>query len=749
MSEVAETVTTYVTTPIYYPNDVPHIGTAYPTIAADICARWSRLCGKETFFLTGTDEHGKKIENAAHKRGVAPQLLVDELSEEFKATFRELNVSNDRFVRTTDEDHVRVVRHILGRVYTRGDIYQGTYEGLYCVECEAYYTPDDLRDGRCPLHLKPVEVLKEDCYYFRLSQYRDWLLRHYEAHPDFIMPESRRREVVSFVEGGLEDLCISRSTFKWGIPVPFDEEHITYVWFDALINYVTGAGLLDAPERFEQFWPAATHIIGKDILRFHAVIWPAMLESAGLKPPRRIFAHGFWMVNGRKFSKSLGNAILPGYLIERYGLDPLRYYMFRETPFGADGDFSEANLVGRNNSELAQGLGNLVQRTVSMIIKYRDGVIPAPAYAGETEYDLARAADATVGRVAAAVEGFAFKDALEAIWEFISRLNVYVNASEPWALMKRGEVAALDTVLAHLGEGLRFLSVLVTPFMPGSGRAIAERVGLDRVPTADALKWGQSLAGRHVKHGPPLFSMLEPPVEEAPAPVTYTADPAVLALGVSCCVAQINGMRVKREAAALEHRKREVEAKIRAQGRGWADAIPEARGFQELYRQLGKAPGEVPSPVESLSEYIFGSGLGRLPQINVVVDLYNLYSLSYFLSIGAHDREKIRGTIRLEFAREEIPYYPLGSQSQAYIRPGEYYWHDDEHVLCRLDVKQGEATKVDELTRHVVLIVLGNAAIPPHTVRLLTERLCQELVGYCGGEFTIIEGVAPPPEGAR
>jgi methionyl-tRNA synthetase len=731
-------MTTYITTPIYYPNDIPHIGTAYPTIAADIFARWSRLRGQETFFLTGTDEHGKKIENAARKRGVSPQELVDELSEEFKETFGKLNISHDRFIRTTDEDHVRVVQYTLGRVHERGDIYKGTYEGLYCVECEAYYTPNDLRDGRCPVHLKPAEVLKEDCYYFRLSKYREWLLGHYERNPDFIMPESRRREVISFVEGGLEDLCISRSTFKWGIPVPFHKGHITYVWFDALINYVTGVGLLDDPERFERFWPAATHIIGKDILRFHAVIWPAMLESAGLRPPRRIFAHGFWMVNGRKFSKSLGNAILPGYLIERYGLDPLRYYMFRETPFGADGDFSEANLVGRNNSELAQGLGNLVQRTAAMIVKYRDGTIPAPATTGEPEATLAGEAAIASRAVAESIEALAFKEALDATWEFIGRLNAYINAREPWALARRREDATLDTVLAHLAEGLRFLSVLVAPFMPDSGRSIAGRVGLDEAPPASTLTWGASLAGNRVEQGPPLFKMLEPPVEEAPAPVAHAADPAVLAVGVSYCVAQINGLKVKREAAQLEQRKREVEAQIRARGRRWAADIPEARGYQEIYERLGKARGEIPSPVDSLSEYVFNSGLGRLPQINVVVDLYNLYSLTHFLSIGAHDREKIRGTIRLEFAREAIPYYPLGSPSESYIQSGEYYWHDDEHVLCRLDVKQGEATKVDELTRHVVLIVLGNAAIPQQTVRRLTEQLCEEIVCFCGGEFTIV-----------
>lgn len=523
--------TTYITTPIYYPNDIPHIGTAYPTIAADICARWSHLCGRETFFLTGTDEHGKKIENASTKCGITPQQMVDELSTEFKVTFKELNIRYDRFIRTTDEDHCRVVQEILKRVYDQGDIYRGTYEGLYCVECEAYYTPDDLDGGRCPLHFKLVDVLKEDCYYFRLSTYRDWLLSYYEAHPEFILPESRHREVVSFVRGGLEDLCISRSTFRWGIPVPFDEGHITYVWFDALINYLSGVGLLEDHEQFERFWPSATHIIGKDILRFHAVIWPAMLESAGIRPPRRIFAHGFWMVNGRKFSKSLGNAILPGYLIARYGLDSLRYYMFRETPFGSDGDFSEANLVSRNNSELAQGLGNLVQRTTGMIVKYRDGVIPATTNAGKLEAEMAAGAASVLRAVGNSIEGFSFKEALETIWWYIGRLNTYVNMREPWVLAKHGDAAALDTVLAHLAEGLRFLSVLVTPFMPESGKAIAERVGLNEVPAVDTLTWGQSLAGNRVGQGPPLFRMLEPPVVEAPLLITHEAEAAVLEFG--------------------------------------------------------------------------------------------------------------------------------------------------------------------------------------------------------------------------
>jgi methionyl-tRNA synthetase len=732
-------MTTYVTTPIYYPNDIPHIGTAYPTLAADIIARWQRLCGRETFFLTGTDEHGKKIENAALRRGVTPQELVDELSQAFVSTFHELNISHDRFIRTTDEDHVQVVQEILRRVNDRGDIYKGVYEGLYCVECEAYYTVDELKNGACPMHLKPVEVLKEDCYYFRLSNYRDWLLKYYEAHPDFILPPTRYHEVVSFVSGGLEDLCISRSTFKWGIPIPFDEKHITYVWFDALLNYITGIGFLKNPERFEKFWPTATHIIGKDILRFHAVIWPAILQSAGIPLPRRIFAHGFWMINGHKFSKSLGNAILPGYLIEQYGLDPLRYYIFRETPFGADGDFSEANLVQRNNSELAKGLGNFVQRAVTMILKYRDGVIPNSAASGELELELEEAAKSVVLEVSNALDNLAFNKALEAIWGYVTQLNAYTNAREPWGLAKRNEDDRLDTTLAHLAEGLRFLSTLVAPFMPASGLAIAQRIGLQDVPKVEELKWGRTLANIKVKDAPPLYRMLVAPLEQAPKPVAHSAEAAVLNLGITYCMAQINGVKIRREVAQLEERKRTIEARIRKSGESWTSNIPEVNAYRELYEKLGKSPGEIPTPVDSLSEYIFTSELGRLPQINAVVDLYNLYTLTAFLSIGAHDREKIRGAIRLEFAKEVIPYYPLGATSPVNIQPGEYYWRDDEHILCRLDIKQGEATKIDENTRHVLLIVIGNPMISSSTVRHQTEEICKEIVELCGGEYSLLD----------
>jgi methionyl-tRNA synthetase len=509
-------MTTYVTTPIYYPNDVPHIGTAYPTLAADVVARWSRLCGKETFFLTGTDEHGKKIENAALKKGLLPQQLVDELSKEFVSVFQWVGISYDRFIRTTDADHLRVVQEILRRTNDHGDIYKGIYEGRYCVECEAYYVPGDLKDGCCPLHFRPAELLREDCYYFRLSTYRDWLLEYYRGHPGFILPQSRYKEVVSFVSGGLDDLCISRSSFDWGIPIPFDNDHITYAWFDALLNYISGIGFLDEPSKFETFWSSTTHIIGKDILRFHAVIWPAILKSAGISAPEKIFAHGFWLINGQKFGKSLGNSILPDYLIGRYGLDPLRYYVFRECPFGDDGDFSEANLVLRNNSELAKGLGNVVQRVTTMIVKYCDGVVPANHLREQADLELEEAANSALSAVSNTLENLAFSKALETIWDYMTALNTYTNAREPWKLAKQRDTHKLETTLAHLAEGLRFLSTFTAPFMPDTASAIARRIGLRDVPKVDQLRWGSTLAMKEVKNGSPLFKLLEAPSFDAP-----------------------------------------------------------------------------------------------------------------------------------------------------------------------------------------------------------------------------------------
>ncbi len=696
--------------------------------------------GADVYFQTGTYEHGKKIETAARNQGLDTKAFVDQRAAEFRAVFQALGVKYDRFFRTTDSDHARVVQYVLQRVFDRGDIYPGFYQGFYCLDCEAYFADEELQEGCCPIHLRPVEMLKEQCYFFRLSKYQDALLKHYQENPGFILPPSRLREIRNFVSSGLKDFSISRSTFKWGIPLPFDKSHVTYVWFDALINYITGAGYLEQPDKFLRRWRGSVHIVGKDIVRFHTVHWPAMLMAAEIELPRRIHAHGFWMVNGRKFSKSLGNSIQPQHLIERYGLDPLRYYLLRVPPFGEDGNFSEAELVQRNNSELAHGLGNLVSRTTTMIQRYRAGIVPSTDIHSEAEIVIARKADATVATFSAAMADMAFSNALGAIEAFVADLNRYVNERAPWKLAETGATVELDAVLGTTAEAIRFLSVLVTPFMPESASKIRKCWGDEEVQSASELVWGNRLAGKMVRQLPPLFKTLEQPAAEIPPPVVHSADKAVLEMGISYCVAQLSGLRVRKKASAVEQRKREVEARIKTLGRSWAQTVLEVRGYQELYARIGKKIGDVPSPVESLSQYIFDSELGRLPQKNVVVDLYNLYSLTHFLSIGAHDRTKVKGAIRLEFARSPISYRPLGLPGTMQVLPGEYYWHDDQNVLCRLDLKQGEVTKIDDSTRHIVLIVLGNRAILPTTVRQQTEALCNEIVGICGGEYAIIDG---------
>jgi methionyl-tRNA synthetase len=739
-------MTEFVTTPIYYPNDVPHIGTLYSTVAADVCARYARVRGKDAYMLTGTDEHGKKIQNAAREDGKNPQRFVDELSEQFKVAFERLDIRFDRFIRTTDPDHVEVVQRILQRLYEQGDIYEGTYEGHYCVECEAYYKEKELEEGCCPTHEKPVEWLSEDCYYFRLSKYGDWLLDHLERNPDFVRPEPRYNEVKNIVEEGLEDLCISRSTFDWGIPVPFDDDHIAYVWFDALINYLTGAGYLHDPEVFKNRWPTATHIIGKDILRFHAVIWPAMLRAADIDPPQQVFAHGFLTVDGRKLGKSLDNVAQLDYLVENYGVDPLRYYLFRAFSFGTDGDFSQSELVERNNTELANELGNLVRRATTMIERYRDGIVPSSATLHDSERELKALVEEVVNQVSRAMEEMAFQQALEATWEFVRGLNAYLNEREPWILAEDGREQQLDTVLAFLAEGLRQVAVLTYPFIPESSEAIAQRVGLEEVPLAETLVWDDHLAGCRVEVGPVLFEPLEVAEETAPPPIDHVCSEEVHDLGIPYCVAQLNNLEIPAHNAEVETRKRRIEQRIRKQGPNWTEDIPEVQGYYELYDRIGKAPGTVSSPIDLLSKYIFESELGRLPQINALVDLYNVYALEHCLSIGAHDWEKIQEPIQFDVAQKPRSYRPVGTSTSATVEAGEYYWHDDEHVLCRLDVKQGEATKVDDRTRHVVLIVQGNSAIQAEEVRKQTEALSEEIVDLFGGALEILEETTELPQ---
>ena len=495
----------YVTTPIYYVNDRPHIGTAYSTIAADVLARYHALRGQRTRFLTGLDEHGLKIARVAEAKGVTPQAFTDEMQAPFRDTWQLLNCQYDDFIRTTEPRHKQRAQKLWQRIAERGDIYLGEYEDWYCVGCEAFYTEKDLLPGNlCPQHLKPVERVKESSYFFRLSQYTERLLAYYEAHPDFVKPAGRFNEVKSFVREGLRDLSLSRTSFRWGIPVPNDPEHVMYVWFDALTNYMSALGGPAEPGEaplYDSFWPPnadVMHIVGKDILRFHAVYWPAFLLAAGIEPPSQIWAHGWLTVNGQKMSKSLGNFLTPEPLVEAFGVDTLRYYLMRDIAFGQDGDFSHENLLARLNGELANGLGNLLNRVlVSIVQKNLGGKVPAPNASTRTpEDDELEAAAIRCCRAAADhLDQVAPQRALESVWELVGAGNRYVDRTEPWALAKRGEQARLAHVVYQVLETVRMIGVMISPFMPQKAAELRHQLGLSALMPTQGLDLWPSVFG--------------------------------------------------------------------------------------------------------------------------------------------------------------------------------------------------------------------------------------------------------------
>lgn len=502
----------YITTPIYYSSGSFHLGHCYTTVICDAIARFKRMDGYDVFYLTGTDEHGQKVQQRAEKAGVTPKQFVDRLYEQITALWKKLDISYDKFIRTTDEYHEKTVQKIYEKLLASGDIYKSEYEGLYCTPCEAFWTESQLKDGKCPDCGRPVIKQKEESYFFRLSKYQDRLIKFYQENPEFISPRSRMNEMINnFIKPGLKDLCISRTTFDWGVKLPFDSKHVAYVWVDALSNYITALGYLqDDHSKFDKYWPADLHMVGKEIVRFHTVIWPALLMALGLPLPKKVYGHGWLLFGDDKMSKSKGNVVDPFFLADRYGVDAIRYFLLREIPFGSDGAYTNEALLVRTNADLVNDLGNLVSRTTAMITQYFEGRIPAPNAYTELDKELINLCEATLDKVRKDMDGLSAPDALADIFKIVQRANKYIDETTPWTLNKQGNTERLATVMYVLAECIRFAATLLKPFITATSNVIFAKLGVNSPEDfAEITKFGVLQAGTKVDKGANLFNRID------------------------------------------------------------------------------------------------------------------------------------------------------------------------------------------------------------------------------------------------
>jgi len=501
----------YLTTPIYYPSANFHIGHCYTTVIADAISRFKKLEGYDTFFLTGSDEHGLKIEKKANEAGVSPKEYVDKIIENAKDLWKSLDVEYDKFIRTTDPEHIETVQKIFKKLYDQGDIYKGEYKGLYCTPCESFWTETQVIDGKCPDCGRDVTEVSEEAYFFKLSKYQKRLEDYLEEHPEFIEPVSRKNEMLNnFIKPGLEDLCVSRTSFTWGIPVTFDEKHIVYVWIDALSNYISALGYLSEDDRnFKKYWPADLHIVGKEIVRFHTIIWPIMLMALDLPLPHQVFGHGWLVINGGKISKSLGNYRDPREYIEKYGVDAIRYYLLREVPFGSDGQFSEELLLARFNADLANNLGNLVNRTLSMLTKYFDGIIEKSNAKTDFDEDLINIVTSTKEKVENYMDKLEIPEALDSVFEIFRRCNKYIDETTPWILAKEGNTNTLKTVLYNLLESIRIGGILLSPYLPNTSKEILRQLNTNEKSFDNLDKFGLLETNIHINDFKPIFMRIE------------------------------------------------------------------------------------------------------------------------------------------------------------------------------------------------------------------------------------------------